>query len=465
MEAAESALKKTLALEPRHELAHRLLAELLEEQQRLDESLRQYRSWIDAFPSAGQAVIGIARLNRKTGDLNQARTILCTVNAPDVESPEFAEEMGHVELESGNYSNAIQWLSKLTSVAKSRRDLINDIATAISLNGKPSYAHQLFVQSDILLDLEHNADGTGERSKNKSKVTTDEILVSEILHELHNLPSHEMSGTQLYEKHCSACHGTDGDGRGRASASLSPRPWNFMTGEFRLVSTENRVASLDDLINTIRSGIPGTSMQSFDHFDDDTVRMLALEVQKISRSGVESKVREVMSELDQEASEATIAAVVTDKTTPGENLNVPLVGTTNTESIHRGRSIYLQLGCQNCHGDDGAGPAIEPLVGLGRYSRIRDLTKDPFKGGHQSDSIYKRVSLGMPGTIHPASTTIPPDKLVDLVHYIQSLAVEPKNRHTNFQRANQLLDRTLLPSFHQTTTGEVPSDASSSLAK
>src|SRR5262245_30407222 len=44
-------------------------------------------------------------------------------------------------------------------------------------------------------------------------------------------------GQRTYQKQCAACHGATGEGNGEASYLLYPRPRDFTSGEFRLVST------------------------------------------------------------------------------------------------------------------------------------------------------------------------------------------------------------------------------------
>jgi hypothetical protein len=57
------------------------------------------------------------------------------------------------------------------------------------------------------------------------------------------------------------------------------------------------------------------------------------------------------------------------------------------------------------------------------------------KGGSQGESLYRRIRLGMPGTPHPASPSLEEAELMALVHYCQSLAREPKQQLTNYERA------------------------------
>ncbi len=58
----------------------------------------------------------------------------------------------------------------------------------------------------------------------------------------------------LYSSKCAICHGADGRGDGVAAYLLQPKPRNFRTGEFRIVSTENQVPTEADLVRTITQG-------------------------------------------------------------------------------------------------------------------------------------------------------------------------------------------------------------------
>jgi len=64
----------------------------------------------------------------------------------------------------------------------------------------------------------------------------------------------------------------------------------------------------------------------------------------------------------------------------------------------------------------------------------RDLVQDPFKGGHEPDSICLRILAGMPGSLHPATKVLTEQQCVDLVHFCRSLSRQPKRTLTNHQR-------------------------------
>ena len=77
-------------------------------------------------------------------------------------------------------------------------------------------------------------------------------------------------GRKTYEKECLACHGKDGNGEGEAAYLLYPRPRDFTSGQFRLVSTWDSVPTDEDLFRTISRGMPGSAMPSWAHLPERT---------------------------------------------------------------------------------------------------------------------------------------------------------------------------------------------------
>lgn len=66
-------------------------------------------------------------------------------------------------------------------------------------------------------------------------------------------------GQKLYQVNCAMCHGAEGKGDGVAGASLNPKPRNLVEGKWKIGGT--RLA----LYQVLHDGIPGTSMQSYQH--------------------------------------------------------------------------------------------------------------------------------------------------------------------------------------------------------
>src|SRR3972149_3658233 len=76
-------------------------------------------------------------------------------------------------------------------------------------------------------------------------------------------------GKAVYDRQCAACHGTGGRGDGEAAYLLYPKPRDFTTGNYRLVSTWERVPTDEDLYLTISRGMPGSAMPSWGHLPEE----------------------------------------------------------------------------------------------------------------------------------------------------------------------------------------------------
>src|SRR5262245_33179305 len=81
------------------------------------------------------------------------------------------------------------------------------------------------------------------------------------------------SGKAVYEQHCAACHGSNGNGNGPAAVWLFPKPRNFSAGLFKIQSTPpGTLPTDDDLFQTITRGMPGSSMPSFTYLSEQQRR-------------------------------------------------------------------------------------------------------------------------------------------------------------------------------------------------
>jgi mono/diheme cytochrome c family protein len=79
-----------------------------------------------------------------------------------------------------------------------------------------------------------------------------------------------VTGKKIYTKECAPCHGLDGRGQGEAAYLLYPKPRDFVTAQYRLVSTWERQPTDVDLYTTISRGIPGSAMPSWAHLPEET---------------------------------------------------------------------------------------------------------------------------------------------------------------------------------------------------
>ncbi|HPM80761.1 MAG TPA: c-type cytochrome [Candidatus Anammoximicrobium sp.] len=261
-----------------------------------------------------------------------------------------------------------------------------------------------------------------------------------------------LTGRELYLRDCSACHGADGDGRGAATRSLFPRPRDFRTSKFRLVSTVNGVPTSADLDAVTVRGIPGTSMPSFGQLDETPRGELIGEVLRLRREGVrDSVVQRLRDEYgEDEFDEQELGSLLDLQLTAGEPVAVPELGPATEAMIQRGQEVFVKQNCPRCHGRDGTGDDGLYLADEEGYpTRPRNLVWEEFKGGPDPPSVYVRIRLGLLGTPMAANPNLSQQELVALVHYVRWLGREPKWQLTNHQRAKLVLDRGFLSPGHQ----------------
>lgn len=457
-ERAQEGFRNALARQPRHELARTALANLLEDQDRLEEALDQYADLVTRFPASVAARVGLARLLRKLGGIDEAQALLEPLAARPNVPQGAAVEMAQVKLESGDYEQAVRWFRKAAFDPAEDYEILLAVATTLALEEEITRAGRLF----DWVDAGYRRLGRIDDLRDRLAVDPDDGEARNELRHL-SLPSsavaleasvfgkdqasearpesNDTSASDLYAQHCGACHGANGDGNGRAARHLFPRPRDLRTGKCRLVSTTNTIPSPEDLEAVIRRGMPGTSMPAYENLTQDQRTLLVEEVLRLNREGIrEQLINELLSE-DEEIDEQEVREAVELCMTPGEAVAIPRIGPADSLAIANGKQSYLKLGCNKCHGDDGVGARPTPLFDdKGRPSPPRDLVHEQFKGGDEPESIYLRIFLGMPGTPHPGCWNLPEDETIDLVHFCRSLSREPKRDLTNQQRDQQAAD-------------------------
>jgi len=467
--AAETEFQNALARQPRHELARTALAQMFEEQHRLDEAVRQYVELATRFPTNSRAREGRARLLRKLGRLGEARAVLEPLALQSEPRFDVVMEMGQIEFASGEYEEAERWFNQVDLDQTADSNVLAAVASALALGGQTSGGERLFAQIDAAHDTVTRAYDLAVRLA-LDPADREAAEESQRLYEASIRPLDgsspgiqsvqedrrgelATSGPELYSLHCSACHAATGDGNGRAARHLFPRPRDIRTGKSRLVSTLNGVPTLRDVEAAIRRGMPGTSMQSFDNLGEEQRRMLAQEVLRLNEEGIREHFISQLRSEEEPIDENEVRQVIEICTTPGEVADVPQIGPVDSQAIARGKEAYGKLGCDKCHGDDGAGANDTPLFDdKGRPTIPRDLAYEPFKGGQEPESVYLRIYLGMPGTPHPACYGVSADRCRDLVHYCRSLSREPKRTLTNHQRATRAAQRTSSAVFGRSHT-------------
>jgi mono/diheme cytochrome c family protein len=223
------------------------------------------------------------------------------------------------------------------------------------------------------------------------------------------------TGKGVYDQHCAACHGAEGDGNGSAAVWLFPKPRNFSAGLFKIQSTPSGSLPSDaDLYRSISQGLGGSSMPAFQYLSEREL-LDVVEYVKHLTAVIGPDGRRV-NRFEEAAVNGTLGTPIT----------VPPEPPLTFDSITRGREVYVRLQCNSCHGETGAGdgpsaPTLKDSFGV--VIHPRDFNTDLFRGGSTGQDLYTRIAVGLGGTPMVAY----PDEVLNsddrwaLVHYVQSL--------------------------------------------
>ncbi len=182
-------------------------------------------------------------------------------------------------------------------------------------------------------------------------------------------------GYALYRRHCLHCHGVSGDGNGPTAPFLFPKPRDFRPGLYKFVSTGNgNKPSRDDLRRTLKHGLHGSSMPSFDALMEpheieqviDYMIFLSMRgeterrfIEEAAFADPEDPVNSLNESRDMilygddlEGQDDGVPGVFDAWILANQQTVEPLVPRTprSPSSIRRGRQHFLALGCVGCHG-------------------------------------------------------------------------------------------------------------------
>ena len=80
------------------------------------------------------------------------------------------------------------------------------------------------------------------------------------------------SGEVLYKQYCASCHGNNGNGSGDLAYLVYPKPRDFTSGKYKIKSSSPGLPPTDDdIIKTIKQGMPGTAMPAFNFLHNDEI--------------------------------------------------------------------------------------------------------------------------------------------------------------------------------------------------
>jgi cytochrome c oxidase cbb3-type subunit 2 len=187
-------------------------------------------------------------------------------------------------------------------------------------------------------------------------------------------------GKAVYERRCVGCHGPKGDGNGPAATFLDPRPRDFTLGAFKFRTTPSGSLPTDgDLYRTLTRGVRWTGMPTWH------------EIPEKERIAVIAFIKTFSTRWKEEKPEPAVVIGEPPKPTP--------------ELLLRGKELYAQAKCFQCHGDGGKGdgPSAGELQDDLKFPiRPADFTRGQFKGGGDVRDIYRTMTTGMDGTPMPS---------------------------------------------------------------
>ncbi len=217
-------------------------------------------------------------------------------------------------------------------------------------------------------------------------------------------------GATIYHRACIFCHGIAGKGDGPAaffaSSYSAPRPKDFTRKDYKFRSTISGELPTDqDLFRTITNGIPGY-MPPFEGLTE-TERWNVIAYIKTFSPAFQTEHVNTLITLEMPPRPAT------------------------SDSIARGRMMYLELECHVCHGLDATGHGPVHTQGdlkdnTGLPIQPTNLTNLPsFKNGASPQDIARTILTGLDGAPMPsyASAFSSPDTSIwHMVNYVLSLS-------------------------------------------
>ncbi|GIV60160.1 MAG: hypothetical protein KatS3mg043_1249 [Rhodothermaceae bacterium] len=218
------------------------------------------------------------------------------------------------------------------------------------------------------------------------------------------------AGRQVYLEKCAQCHGENGDGQSYATPFLRPAPRDFTAGIFKFRTTPSgELPTTDDLRRSIREGMPYTSMPAWRGVLSSTeITNLAYFIKTFN---------------DDFTGPYGVPTVVEIPRDPGFD----------EDNLERGRQVYEENQCADCHGNQGRGngpsaPTLEDQWGF--HIRPADLTKRwTFRNGQTRRDIYRTFTTGLDGSPMP-SYDMPEEDRWALVDYVWSLSRSEPNYAT-----------------------------------
>lgn len=210
-------------------------------------------------------------------------------------------------------------------------------------------------------------------------------------------------GKEMFYVSCAPCHGIDGMGDGPIAANLQIKPRDFTRGIYMNRSTASGELPTDyDIFRTITRGLHDTPMPSF------------AQMRPEDRWAIVQFIK-------------TFSPRFTDSTEyPLDVINVGTEILPSPQSLARGRQIFIQMQCANCHGinGEGNGPSANTLSDdFGNQIIPTNLTNSSdYKFARNMLDVFRIFSTGLNGTPMPSyEQSVSDTDRWNLTNYVWSL--------------------------------------------
>lgn len=236
------------------------------------------------------------------------------------------------------------------------------------------------------------------------------------------------TGQKIYQQKCAVCHGEDGRGEGEAAYLLYPKPRDFVTANYRLVSTWEGAPTDADLYRTISRGMPGSAMPSWSHLPEESRWGLVHYLKSLADDPIE---------LEPTVDGEMPTGVVQPRPRPEYG----------SKQQARAADLFL-AGCAPCHGATGKGDGRkEQKDDRGFPTQPRDLTAGVFKGAPSAEHVYRRIVAGLPGTPMPSNGYLHGDDGWALTEFVLAMSSQAQRERVEMNKYRIVASRvTELPS-------------------
>jgi len=219
------------------------------------------------------------------------------------------------------------------------------------------------------------------------------------------------AGKEIYQEKCAQCHGENGDGEGIAKYYFRPVPRDLTSGSYKIRTTESgELPTDDDLKAIIKIGMPYTGMPGWPDFSDKEIANLVYYIK-------------------------TFAEDFADSEAMMPPFEIPETPVFSQESVEKGRKVFEENKCMDCHGLYGRGdgesaPTLKDDEG--QFIKTADMTmRWTYRGGASRRDIYRTFTSGLNGTPMPSyADLLRPEDRWNLVDYVYSLSRDDANYAT-----------------------------------